>query len=154
MFHRHKYVMGPTKNGWSYAMCKYCKGTDIFRVYIDRSWSGYSSPPTFADKREALRFQGHTITKKYWGDGEKDKILNSVKEIGINATAKKMNLPASTVGLWTKGTSKNPRNKDKYTDLFREYAIKEYKKYKNFRKVSLLLQIPRSTLQSWVKNLL
>jgi transposase-like protein len=82
----------------------------------------------------------------------KQRIIQTAIENGIHEAARRFNAPVSTVALWAKGKSKYKRNAEKYEDSFRLSALHQYHNEQNFRKVARALQIPRSTLQSWVRN--
>ena len=146
----HHYILEPAEKGWVRGRCKWCESTDLF--YNEnkiRTLGGKAQGPTSADKREYLRSKGWPLTNKYWDAGEKERVISSVKLIGVQATARKMNLPVSTVALWGKGQSPFV---SRYTSEFKKKAVYLALTTKNIRRTAINLDIPRSVLQSWIKK--
>jgi hypothetical protein len=86
---------------------------------------------------------------------KKNKVKEMVMQYGVNITADMVNMPRSTVGLWTKGLSNKPTwafNRGKYSKEFKtevaEYAIRA----KNYYYTAKKYQISRGTVQNWVKE--
>ena len=86
---------------------------------------------------------------------KKEKVRALVSKYGVNATADMMEMPRSTVGLWSKGLSNKPRwafNRSKYSKKFKtevaEYAIRNKNNYYTAKKC----QIPRGSVQNWVRE--
>ena len=86
---------------------------------------------------------------------KREKVRELVMEYGVNITADMVNMPRSTVGLWTKGLSNKPTwafNRGKYSKEFKtevaEYAIRA----KNYYYTAKKYGIARSNIQNWVKE--
>ena len=149
---KHHYLVEAYPNGWALGRCKWCRKVKPMRNWpVHDAW-GKVLPTTAKAKRDFLRSLNITIHASNWEPEEKIAIINSVKQIGIQKTAKKYELAASTVGLWAKGLSPNAPNATKYSPKFKEKMIIEYQKEPNFYKLSKKTGIPRATIQNWVKN--
>ena len=145
---KHHYVLNQSKDGWTLARCKWCKRINAFK-------ESYTSKPeltTLAEKRDFLRSAGKVVSSNHWTPIERDKVIASIKTIGINKTAKKFNMPVSTVGAWGKGLSCNKSNRTKYQEDFKKKAVATALKTKNIRRTAINLDIPRSALQIWIKK--
>lgn len=99
-----------------------------------------------------MRSAGKVVSSNHWTPIERDKVIASIKTIGINKTAKKFNMPVSTVGAWGKGLSCNKSNRTKYQEDFKKKAVATALKTKNIRRTAINLDIPRSALQIWIKK--
>ena len=150
-YRHHYYIIEPAKKEWSRARCKWCKATELFHNEPKiKNFGGKAEEATSVAKREFLRSNNITVTDKYWDEGEKEKVLLSVQRIGIRATAKAMDLPASTVALWGKGKSPFVY---KYPYEFQKKAVRMALSTKNVRRTAINLSISRSALQYWIKNM-
>ena len=147
---KHHYILTDYPNGWSLGKCKWCQKVEPFRQYPLHNSLSQVIPITSEEKRKFLTSLGITIHSSRGDEGEKEKLINSVKKIGINKTAKKFGISCSTLGLWAKGLSPNKPYSIKYSYDFKIRCVNEYKKKKNFYGVAKELNIPRSTLQKWV----
>ena len=151
-YRHHYYIIEPAKKEWSRARCKWCKATELFHNEPQiKNFRGKVEESASAAKREFLRSNNITVTDKYWDEGEKEKVLLSVERIGIRATAKAMNLPVSTVALWGKGKSPFV---SKYPYEFQKKAVRMALSTKNVKRTAINLNISRSALQFWIKNMI
>ena len=85
----------------------------------------------------------------------KDQIQSLVKEHGVSATAKKLNMPISTVGLWGKGLSKKRKwgwqkgiHSKEFKTKVAQYTIRNRNYYDSAKK----FKIARSNIQNWVRE--
>ena len=147
---RHHYILTNYPSGWALGECKWCKKIEPFRQYPQHNAHNQVIPTSLEEKRKFLISIGKRIHSSRWEKGEKEQIIESVKIIGINKTAKKFGLPTSTVGIWAKGKSPIKPVSQMYSDDFKLKCVNEYRKKKNFYRVAKELEIPRSTLQKWV----
>ena len=145
---KHHYVLDQSKDGWALAQCKWCKRINAFQ----NQYKSHPDPTTLAEKRDSLRSAGKVVSSNHWTPIERDKVIASIKTIGINKTAKKFNMPVSTVGAWGKGLSCNKSNRTKYQEDFKKKAVATALKTKNIRRTAINLDIPRSALQIWIKK--
>ena len=151
MTRRHHYVLTDYPDGWTLGRCKWCKRIEPFRQYPLHNSYNQVIEATLAEKRKFLSSIGITIHSSRWHDSEKLELINSVKRIGINQTAKKFGVSPSAVGKWAKGLSPNKPYSEKYSKEFKLKCIGEYERKQNFYGVAKEMGIPRSTLQKWVK---
>ena len=151
MTRKHHYILTDYPDGWALGRCKWCKRIEPFRQYPLHNSYNQVIEATLAEKRKFLSSIGITIHSSRWHDSEKLELINSVKRIGINQTAKKFGLSPSTVGKWSKGLSPNKSYSDKYSKEFKLKCVDEYERKQNFYGVAKEMGIPRSTLQRWVK---
>ena len=151
MTRKHHYILTDYPDGWALGRCKWCKRIEPFRQYPLHNSYNQVIDPTLAEKRKFLSSIGITIHSSRWHDSEKLELINSVKRIGINQTAKKFGLSPSTVGKWSKGLSPNKSYSDKYSKEFKLKCVDEYKRKQNFYGVAKQMGIHRSTLQRSVK---
>ena len=145
---KHHYVLDQSKDGWALAQCKWCKRINAFQ----NQYKSHPDPTTLAEKRDFLRSAGKVVSSNHWTPIARDKVIASIKTIGINKTAKKFNMPVSTVGAWGKGLSCNKSNRTKYQEDFKRKAVATALKTKNIRRTAINLDIPRSALQIWIKK--
>ena len=145
---KHHYVLEQPKDGWSFARCKWCHRINAFK----EDYKSKPEPTTLAEKRDFLRSAGKTVSHHHWSPEERAKVIASIKTIGINKTAKKFNMPVSTVGKWGKGLSCNQSNRTKYQEEFRKKAVAVALKTKNIRRTAINLGVTRSALQIWIKK--
>jgi len=151
-YRHHYYIIEPAKKEWSRARCKWCKATELFHNEPKiKNFGGKAEEPTSVAKRDFLHSNNFTVTDKYWDEGEKEKVLLSIERIGIRATARTMNIPVSTVALWGKGKSPFVY---KYPDEFKRNAVRMALTMKSIRKTAINLDISKSVLQSWIKNMI
>ena len=148
----HRYQVQSHSGGWALGRCKWCRRTEPFRDSSIGYVKGKQILPTSAEKRRFLRSLDIPVSRNRWDDSEVQTLIDSVKEIGMNQTAKQYEIPVSTLHLWTKGLSPFSYNPTKYTKEFKSKVISAYEKRKNFRGVAKDFGIPRSTLQRWVKQ--
>jgi len=150
-YRHHYYIIEPAKKEWSRARCKWCKATELFHNDPKINFGKDSQESNSAAKRDFLHSNGIIVTDKYWDEGEKEKVLLSVERIGIRATAKAMGIPVSTVALWGKGKSPFVY---KYSYEFQKKAVRIALSTKNVKRTAINLNISRSALQSWIKNMI
>ena len=103
--------------------------------------------------RSATKISG--VIKKGELLRKKEQVRELVIKYGVNATADKLEIPRSTVGLWAKGLSNKPTwafNRTKYRKKFKtevaEYAIRA----KNYYYTAKKYKISRGTVQNWVRE--
>jgi len=152
MCHHHFILSSKIINGWSLARCKRCLSRDAFNIDYRLDSKGIAVSPSSKEKRQFLRSQGVPLTNKYWTDADRNEIISSVSTIGINATARKYEIPKSTVGLWAKGLSPNVFNRYKYTNLFKKTVALYAKTINNNRRTAKMFEVPRSSVQVWRKQ--
>ena len=151
MGRKHHYILTDYPDGWALGRCKWCGRVEPFRQYPLHNSYNQVVEVTLAEKRRFLSSIGITIHSSRWHDSEKVALINSVKRIGINQTAKKFGVSPSAVGKWAKGLSPNKAYSDNYSKEFKLKCIDEYERKQNFYGVAKEMGIPRSTLQRWVK---
>jgi len=146
----HYFNVESPRETWSLAVCYKCDKIDAFLNWNPTKF-GNSVFVGNTGKREFLKSRG----VKYWETytiEKKKEVIQTVEKLGIHKTARLLEIPISTVGLWAKGQSIHIKNSDKYTPHFKLSAIGYYLKERNFKKVARILGVPRSTLQSWTKK--
>ena len=97
---------------------------------------------------------GHvTYPKLEVNSRRKQRAIQLVEKFGVTETAKLMELPTSTIGLWTKGHSKKEFRGTMYQDEdfkreVAEYAIQHHNNYKTAK----VYGVSRGSVQNWVKE--
>ena len=149
----HYYVIDrQVVEGWSLARCKWCMCRDAFRSYFDVDSHGQTIRPTLAEKRAFLRSQGVTVTQKQWSKEERLQVVLSVSRIGVNATARKFNMPPSTVCLWAKGKSPNFFKGTQYPLSFKKEVASYAHSIDNNKKTARTFNVSRGAVQAWRKK--
>ena len=92
MGRKHHYILTDYPDGWALGRCKWCGRVEPFRQYPLHNSYNQVIEATLAEKRKFLSSIGITIHSSRWHDSEKLELINSVKRIGINQTAKKFGL--------------------------------------------------------------
>lgn len=150
---RHHYMINSKiTNGWSLARCKWCLSVEAFKNYYDITKHGQMVPPSSAEKRDFLHSQGIRVTKRHWSIEEQEQIIMSVSRIGITATAKKFNVPSSTVGLWAKGKSPKAYRGKMYNNDFKKKVAQHAESTNNNRKTAKIFNVARGSVQRWRKQ--
>ena len=101
----HRYQVQSHSGGWALGRCKWCRRIEPFRDSSIGYVKGKQILPTSAEKRRFLRSLNIPVSRNRWDDSEVQTLIDSVKEIGMNQTAKQYEIPVSTLHLWTKGLS-------------------------------------------------
>ena len=141
----HYFVIDSPQGYWSKANCKKCGLIKALGNSDDNPHITESSRIEFL-KNSGVDFNNLCAKdKREW-------LKPYVQKYGIQQTARLLNKPTSSIGKWAEGLSRFPRNSQKYSKEFRFQAILEYTIKKNFYGVAKQLEIPRSTLQSWVRK--
>ena len=87
-----------------------------------------------------------------WNVEAKNIVIEYVREYGINKTSRLLRCPSSTIGVIAKGQSALPANKDIYSLDRRKAIALQAVETQNIRRTSIKTDVPRSTIQVWIKK--
>ena len=152
---RHKchWILESNVKGWALGRCKWCSRVEAFDNFPKYGINGsiILSNIQFPNqtKRDFLRSQGVMVSYKKWSKKEKWILRESVKKIGVTATAKKYNVPKQNLSLWFKGLTPYKYNPDKYTDQFRMEVGKYAEDIDNNYRTAKKFKVSRSSVQNW-----
>ena len=149
---KHHYIVDSPNGTWAVAVCKKCSMKTAFRNSLDWDIHKRVLEKNYLTKFEFLESQNISFNELIPSD-KKEWILPYVKKYGIQGTARKLKLPASSVGLWAKGKSCKEKNADKYSPSFKKKVLKKIEDNLPHYRIAKELGIPRTTVQSWANDM-